>query len=338
MSAMTWHPSRLTRSQLEERRLAFAAYLQQHPQPCQMVCQHFKISKSTFYLWRKQLNHAGIEGLKSRKASGRPRRLSKEQETELGGCLQDNPVKHGFSDATWTGPRVRDWIGLRFGVWYHPDHVSRVLRRLGFSHQKPEKRAIERNQSQIQQWIAETIPEIKKEIQSGTTLVFLDEAGFSMKTTTRKTWATRGKTPLIPACTNWEKLSVVGGLTSSGKFYQHTVQGACKGEKIAQFLRHLLKQVPGKLIVVLDNAGIHKGKAVQEVLKSTDPLSLRFLPPYAPELNPIEWIWAWVKSNRLGNKLSRSLQELKDRLRLAWQQVRRMDLQAFNRSGTWSDK
>lgn len=53
---------------------------------------------------------------------------------------------------------------------------------------------------------------------------------------------------------------------------------------------------------------------------------------------PIEWIWAWVKSNRLGNRLSRSLQELKDRLRLAWQQVRRLDMQVFMTSGTWSDK
>lgn len=99
-----------------------------------------------------------------------------------------------------------------------------------------------------------------------------------------------------------------------------------------RFFQHLLRQVEGEIVVVLDNAGIHRAKATQAFVEVHERLSLVFLPPYAPELNPIELVWAYVKRNVLGNFCARSVSALKGKLRRAWQRVRyiRLPLQLMN--------
>ena len=158
--------------------------------------------------------------------------------------------------------------------------------------------------------------------------MYLDEVGFALKGVRRRTWGVRGVTPVVELPANWLKLSTIGAITSSGQFFQNTKQGAIRSADVVRFLRHLLQHVTGKVIVVLDNAGIHRAKHVQGFVQAQERLSLVFLPPYAPELNPIELVWAYVKRNVLGNFCARSLGELKERLVVAWQRVRYVDLPA----------
>ncbi|WP_291427169.1 IS630 family transposase, partial [Deinococcus sp.] len=113
------------------------------------------------------------------------------------------------------------------------------------------------------------------------------------------TWATRGQTPVIFAKTNWKKLSVIGGITSEGQFFQQTHEGSIKAAGFIAFLSHLLRHIKGKVTVVVDNAKIHKAKAVSAFLAEHQRLSLTYLPAYSPELNPIELVWAYVKRHHL---------------------------------------
>lgn len=152
--------------------------------------------------------------------------------------------------------------------------------------------------------------------------------GFSLKGTVKHTWALRGQTPVVFAKASWDKVSSIGAITSSGQFLQHTQHGAFKGHEVIRFLQHVLTHVPGEIVVVLDNAGIHKSKAVTAFVAGEARLSLEYLPPYAPELNPIERVWAYVKRNILGNFCARTLKELKARLRVGWQRVRYIRLPA----------
>ena len=156
----------------------------------------------------------------------------------------------------------------------------------------------------------------------GATLVYLDEVGFALKGVRRQTWAPRGETPLVTFPANWSKLSTIGAITSNGRFFQNTQQGAICSPGVTRFLSHLLDHVTGPVVVVLDNAGIHRSKAVQTFVESHERLSLVYLPPYAPELNPIELVWAYVKRNVLGNCCLRTVKELRARLVQAWQRVR----------------
>ena len=163
-------------------------------------------------------------------------------------------------------------------------------------------------------------------MEQGVTLVYLDEVGFSLKGVVRRTWALKGQTPVIRLPVNWQKLSTIGVITSKGQFLQHTQSGAIKTTNVLAFLAHVLKHVQGEIVLVLDNAAIHKAKAVTAFAQSESRLSLVYLPPYSPELNPIERVWAYVKRNILGNFCARTTSELKARLRSAWQRVRYIDL------------
>ena len=166
----------------------------------------------------------------------------------------------------------------------------------------------------------------EKKVAEGATLVYLDEVGFSLKGVRRRTWSTRGVTPLVTLPANWEKLSTIGAITSDGRFFQQTKSGAIRSGDVIRFFQHLLRHVQGEIVVVLDNAGIHRAKATQAFVGLHERLSLVFLPPYAPELNPIELVWAYVKRNVLGNFCARSVSELKAKLVTAWQRVRYIDL------------
>lgn len=152
--------------------------------------------------------------------------------------------------------------------------------------------------------------------------MFLDESGFSLKTTTARTWARKGQTPVIPTKLRWTHLSVIGAITSSGKFYQHTYAGAVRAPQVVAFLEHLLVHVPGEVVVVLDRAMIHRARSVQTFLEAHPRLNLEYLPGYAPELNPIELVWAYVKKHVLGNFCAKGVGELKGRLKYAWGRVR----------------
>lgn len=331
---MVWQPPSLTLQQKEHRRLHFAENLQQRGQTISQLAEYYGISASGIYYWKRRFK-VGLDGLRTSKPTGRPRRITPSQVEQLRGWLEQPATDHGFSDPTWTASRARDMIGLKFGVWYHPNHVAKLLRFLGFSYQRPDKRAIERNEAKIATWTTIVIPEILRKVQKGATLVFLDESGFSLKTTTCRSWSLRGQTPLIKTRMHWEKLSVIGAVTSTGKFFQHTLQGSFKGPNVARFLLHLLKHLKGDLIVVLDNGSIHKTQEVKKIVEQHCRLTLEFLPPYAPELNPIEQLWALVKTHVLGNRLSTTLSHLRQGLNRAWQRVRRLPLPRLVFSGAW---
>ena len=150
--------------------------------------------------------------------------------------------------------------------------------------------------------------------------------GFALKGVRRRTWSTRGVTPLVTLPANWEKLSTIGAITSGGQFLQNTKTGAIRSMDVIGFFQHLLRHIQGDIVVVLDNAGIHRAKAVQAFVASHERFSLVYLPPYAPELNPIELVWAYVKRQVLGNFCARTLTALKQKLIGGWQRVRYLDL------------
>jgi transposase len=112
--------------------------------------------------WQAEVLSRGPDGLQAKPAPGRPRRLTTRQRARLLKLLLQGPIAHGFSTELWTLPRVATVISRTFGVTYHPAHVWKVLRGEGWSCQKPERRAKERDEAAIQRWRTERWPHIKK--------------------------------------------------------------------------------------------------------------------------------------------------------------------------------
>jgi hypothetical protein len=133
----------------------------------------------------------------------------------------------------------------------------------------------------------------KGAVEEGRTIVFVDESGFYLLPAVVRTYAPVGKTPVLYEQLSREHLSAISAITQEGKLYMMEQDRAFKGPDVVRFLKHLLRRIAGKLLVVWDGSPIHRAKAVKEFLKggAASRLKLERLPGYAPELNPDEGIW-----------------------------------------------
>jgi transposase len=154
--------------------------------------------------------------------------------------------------------------------------------------------------------------------------LFVDQSGFYMLPAVVRTYAPIGQTPILRERLSREHLSVMSGITSEGKLLMLEQERSFKGPDVVRFLKHALRRIPGKLLVVWDGSPIHRSKAVKEFLAegASARLQLERLPGYAPELNPDEGIWKHLKHVELKNVCCRSLSELRRELRKAKERLR----------------
>jgi transposase len=159
----------------------------------------------------------------------------------------------------------------------------------------------------------------------GRTLLFVDEAGFYPLPFVTRTYAPCGETPVLRAPLTHDHLSVISAITPAGQLFTHIQDEARRGPDVVTFLRQLLRQIRGKLLVVWDGAPIHRGQAVKDFLAAgaATRLHLAQLPPYAPDLNPDEGVWNHRKRVELKNRCCPDLDELRWELELAIRRLRR---------------
>ena len=148
-------------SELAARRLRAAKLLARGEKPS-VVARAVGCSPSSVTRWKEAIRKRGVEGLKAKPHKGPKPRLSQGQKKKLAKILLRGAAASGYATDLWTCPRVAEVIEERFGTRYHPYHVWRVLRSMGWSCQKPERRARERDEEAIRCWRNERWPHIKK--------------------------------------------------------------------------------------------------------------------------------------------------------------------------------
>lgn len=117
---------------------------------------------SSVMRWRDARRRGGRSALRVRTSPGRPAKLRARQHRRLGKILLRGAMAHGYATDLWTTTRIAEIIEREFDVAYHRAHVSRLMRSLGWSHQKPERRAVERDEEAIEHWKRAQWPRIKK--------------------------------------------------------------------------------------------------------------------------------------------------------------------------------
>lgn len=152
-------------------------------------------------------------------------------------------------------------------------------------------------------------------------IVFVDETGFMLAPVLRRTWAPRGCTPVIKISEPHGRISVIGAITISperrhfGFYFQLSEDNAnMHGDSVVQFIDHLRRKIQGPITLLWDQIPIHRVKPVTDYLARHRRLVVEPFPPYAPELNPVDNVWSYVKYNRLPNYTPQHLRELRERI------------------------
>jgi transposase len=298
-----------TPEELERRRRRAVDLVRQGERPT-VVARFLGVDRSSVYRWR-QLAAKGPDALAAQPHPHRPTQLSDAQLLRLEALLVQGAQAHGWPNGLWTTARVAELIRRTFGIRFHHDHVGRFLRnRLGWSPQKPQRRARERDEAAILDWQSQEFPRIAREArQRGAHLVFLDESGFMLTPTVRRTWAPQGQTPILDAWDRRDRISAISSITVSPhnrrlNLYFDLLPDNTNvhGEDIVAYLRQLKAQLRAPLTVIWDGSNIHdKSALVRAFLAEHPEIKTERLPAYAPDMNPDELVWAWMKYGRLGN-------------------------------------
>jgi transposase len=224
---------------------------------------------------------------------------------------------YGWHNQLWTAARVARLIEREFRISYHPEHVRKILkRRLGWTSQKPRRKARERDDKEVARWVGDEFPRIVRQAWGRSAyLVFLDESGFHLTPTVRRTFAPRGKTPVLDAWDRRDRWSAISCITVSpvaGRpgLYFDLLDHNVHAEDVVAFLKDLHRRL-GPFTVVWDRNQIHsKAKAVKAWLADHPGVVAEDFPGYVPDLNPDEGVWGWAKYGRLANLAASDKDEL----------------------------
>jgi len=283
------------------------------------------VHETSVHRWRRMARRPS--GLNAKPAPGPKPGLSDYHLHKLERLLLQGAKEHGWSNQLWTASRVARLIQQRFGLCYHPEHVRKILKqRLGWTSQKPKRKARERNDKEVERWLGDELPRILREaFRRQAHVIFLDESGFFLTPTVRRSLAPRGQTPVLDCWDRRDRISAISCITLSPRlgrpglyFELLPVNETVHGEEVVAFLEQLRRQLRGPFTVIWDRSKIHsRSKAVKAWLAKHAEVVVEDFPGYAPTLNPDEWVWSWTKYGRLSNLAAWDADELWDHVVMA---------------------
>jgi transposase len=152
----------------------------------------------------------------------------------------------------------------------------------------------------------------KKALEEGATIIWVDESAFYLLPHVVRTWAPRGQTPHLAVKHTKDHLSAISGITLDGRLFLQVREGPYDSAAVVRFLRVLLRKVRGLVLLIWDGSPIHRGQPVKDFLRcgAARRLHLEQLPGYAPDLNPDEGVWNYLKRVELANVCCHTLQDL----------------------------
>jgi len=292
-----------------------------------IIADTLNVCEESIRLWIKAFLLKGVEGLKSKKPSGKPPKLTKTQRKELDKLITQGPAKAGFPGACWRSPMIQCLIYERFGVFYSVNYISQLLKNMGFSYQKAKFGADHKDPEKRKEWLQKTWPEILKLAKEKKAyILFGDEASFPQWGSLTYTWAKKGQQPVVKTSGNRRAYKVFGLIDYfSGRFFcKGHFKGRLNSESYEAFLTEVLSKTRKHIILIQDGAKYHTSKAMKKFFaKKADRLTVYDLPSYSPDYNPIEKLWKKIKEKEihlhyfptfdsLKNKVQEALLHFKD--------------------------
>ena len=286
---------KLNPAELEDRR-KLAVKLRKSGKTYAEVAKLVGVHRNAVSKWCAMWDAGGAKALKvgnPGKPKGSGATLDREQQKKVQCCLVEcTPDQLQFDFALWTRKAVQKLIHFLFNIDMPIRTVGHYLKQWGFTPQKPVKRAYERNEKHIKQWLEQTYPTIEKRaLSENAEIHWGDETGLCNEDQVGRGYSLKGKTPVRSHKGKKERVNMVSTVTKLGKIRFMFYEGAMNAKRLIDFMRRLIKDSPKKVFLILDNLRTHHSKKVKDwVAKRVDKIELFYLPSYSPELNPDEYL------------------------------------------------
>lgn len=288
------------------------------------IADAFGVNRRAVTRWWAIYTKEGKKALQSKKASGPSYKLTPEEMKQLISFFEEDATQHGFETPLWTCQRIQQVIKKRTGKKLHTTNVMRWIKKLNFTNQKPQRQATQQDEKAVKRWVKEDWPKIREHAcRWQAMLYFQDEAGVSLIPVMGKTWAPKGKTPTIKVTGKKGGLCVTSAISPAGKMIFRIEKERVTALVHIEFLEQILKHHPHrKIIIIEDNAPPHIAQKVKNFVEQNKKrLAIYYLPSYAPELNPDEHVWEYLKARKLKAHQAQIVKELKHLVKRKMQSI-----------------
>jgi transposase len=274
------------------------------------VADRYRVSRSWVRRLRQRWRETGSILPKQRTGLQAFRRFPGDKLSELEALLRKGATAHGWINDLWTTQRVKELIKSKFQIELSPATALRILKKgLKWSSIKPQAILRERDEEKICRWRERDFHEIRRLAEErGAHVVFIDEAGFMLQPTLRRTFAPRGSRAVTRVSDPHARISTACAIGVSPKrkrlslyFRLLSDNTNFTGQSVASFLRYVSQELRSPLTVIWDSIPIHSAKPVRRFLSFHQSIILEAIPEYAPELNPADGVWSYIKYSRLAN-------------------------------------
>ena len=303
---------KLSRDAKEQLRLTAVKRVLAGESP-EAVAKGMAINRRTIDRWLEAHYYGGDAALKAKPIPGAPPKISARQMQLLARIVREkSPLQFRFPYALWTLATIRELIRRKFAVALSEVSVGRLMRRLGFSPQRPLYRAWQQNPALVESWREEVYPKIAARAKRERALIFFaDESAIRSDYHAGTTWSPVGKTPVVETTGARFSVNMLSAVNAHGGFRFMTVDGPVNAGVFREFLKRLITGMDRKIFLIVDGHPAHKAKMITSfVEENAGAIDLFFLPPYAPELNPDELAWAHLKA-RIAKATAKTKDELK---------------------------
>ena len=281
------------------------------------VMKSYGLCRTSIYRWLRAVERGGEKALRARPHRGPQAKLSPVQKLKVRHWINGkDPRQYGFDFGLWTRQIVAALIAERFGVKLGVTAVGRLLAELDITPQKPLRRAYERDPVAIGRWKRRAFPKLRARAKRrGAKIFFLDEAGVRSDQVLGRSWGLRGQTPAVATSGKRQSVSAISAVNALGEFWFEIYTERLNATKFVALLDHFMRRRKRPVFLVLDGHPAHIAKIVaQYVQRLKGRLELHFLPGYAPELNPDEFVWNYLKRQGVSKKPLRQNESLRHRV------------------------
>lgn len=306
----------MTHDTLETIRRLAVRRVREGEKPSEVI-KSFGFCRTTIYRWLRIERRQGEEGLRARKAPGPRPQLTDQQKQRVRRWINGkDPRQYGFDFGLWTRRIVAALIEKKFGIRLGLTSVGRLLAELGITPQKPLRRAYERDPQAVEQWQRTEYPRLRQRAKErGADIFFLDEAGIRSDVPLGRTWAPRGQTPVVETSGQRQAINAISAVSPRGAFWYETYSGGLNASRFVEFLESFLRFRRRPVFLVVDRHPSHRAKVVSQfVQEQKGRLELHFLPGYAPDLNPDEFVWNYLREKGTSKRPLLKNESLRERV------------------------